>query len=201
MKNFDTINILDIDVLNITMQETLACIDEIIATDRKEEFYFVNADCFNKAFKDDHYKKTLQTTKFILGDGSGVRYAANILNNPIVDNVNGTDLLPLLCQECEKNKRSLFLLGAKPDIAKQMQGNLLTKYPNLQIVGEHHGYFDRQKESDVIIDKINSSKANILLVAFGAPFQESWISENYPKINCNVLMGVGGLFDFYSGNI
>ena len=35
MKNFDTINILDIDVLNITMQETLACIDEIIATDRK----------------------------------------------------------------------------------------------------------------------------------------------------------------------
>ena len=201
MKDFGTINILDIEVLNITMTDTLSVIEEIISSQQKEKFYFVNADCFNKAYLDETYKKLLQSTKYILGDGSGVRYASKIVKNPILDNVNGTDLLPLLCKKCVENNRSIFLLGAKPSIAEKMKENLEEQFPNLMIAGEHHGYFDRDKESYEVIEKINSSGANILLVAFGAPFQEIWIDKYYDDINCNIFVGVGGLFDFFSGNM
>ena len=37
-------------------------------------------------------------------------------------------------------------------------------------------------------------------MAFGAPFQEKWIFEHKDKIDSNLLVGVGGLFDFYSGD-
>ncbi|NTV93680.1 MAG: WecB/TagA/CpsF family glycosyltransferase, partial [Chlorobiaceae bacterium] len=63
------------------------------------------------------------------------------------------------------------------------------------------GYFDHRSESDAVIGKINSSGAAILLVAFGAPLQEIWIAEHRQKLLPRVLMGVGGLFDFYSGTI
>ena len=143
----------------------------------------------------------LQSTSYILGDGSGVRYASKIVKPQIVDNVNGTDLLPLLCEYSERHERRLFLLGARPGIAEKMRENLLRKYPKLQIVGVRHGYFERDLESAEVIAEINASRADILLVAFGAPFQEKWIAQHFAEINCPIQLGVGGLFDFYSGNI
>jgi N-acetylglucosaminyldiphosphoundecaprenol N-acetyl-beta-D-mannosaminyltransferase len=73
-------------------------------------------------------------------------------------------------------------------------------YPDLTISGVHHGYFSPQEEAAVLED-INSSHAKILLVALGAPRQDKWIAEHKASINSKVLIGVGGLLDFYSGRI
>ena len=94
----------------------------------------------------------------------------------------------------------MFLLGAAPGVAARMRQNLSDTYPGLDVVGEQHGYFDHADESSSVIEKINALKPNIVLVAFGAPMQEKWIHEHYKQIDSNVLIGVGGLFDFYSGD-
>jgi len=41
----------------------------------------------------------------------------------------------------------------------------------------------------------------VLLVAFGAPRQDKWIHSHLGETGVKVAMGVGGLFDFYSGRI
>ena len=46
-----------------------------------------------------------------------------------------------------------------------------------------------------------SSSIDILFVAFGAPKQEIWISENLDKLPVRVAIGVGGAFDYISGKI
>jgi N-acetylglucosaminyldiphosphoundecaprenol N-acetyl-beta-D-mannosaminyltransferase len=40
-----------------------------------------------------------------------------------------------------------------------------------------------------------------LLVAMGAPAQDLWLAANREQLKPPVLIGVGGLFDFYSGNM
>jgi N-acetylglucosaminyldiphosphoundecaprenol N-acetyl-beta-D-mannosaminyltransferase len=82
-----------------------------------------------------------------------------------------------------------------------MKTKLVQKYPRLKICGFRSGYFDHDKDSDIVIGEINDSRPDILLVAFGAPLQEKFIRKNAQKIEARVLMGVGGLFDFYSGRI
>ena len=52
-----------------------------------------------------------------------------------------------------------------------------------------------------MIETINASGADILLAAFGAPRQELWLARHQARLRPRVLMGVGGLFDFYSGSI
>ncbi|MBI4089219.1 MAG: WecB/TagA/CpsF family glycosyltransferase [Candidatus Levybacteria bacterium] len=42
---------------------------------------------------------------------------------------------------------------------------------------------------------------DILFVAFGAPKQEIWISENLDKIPVKIAVGVGGAFDYISGKM
>jgi N-acetylglucosaminyldiphosphoundecaprenol N-acetyl-beta-D-mannosaminyltransferase len=123
-----------------------------------------------------------------------------MLNNPLLENLNGTDMLPYLCENAVKNRFRIFLLGAQPGVAEKAKANLIKKFNGLQISGTQHGYFGKEEEQKVI-EKINKSKTDILLVALGVPKQEKWICGNLSKLQVKVAMGVGGLFDFYSGKI
>jgi N-acetylglucosaminyldiphosphoundecaprenol N-acetyl-beta-D-mannosaminyltransferase len=124
-----------------------------------------------------------------------------MIKMPLRENVNGTDMLPFLAQEAVKYGMSIFLFGGKPGIAAGMKLRLENDYPGIVICGEHHGYFDRENENQKMVDLINQANPDLLLVAFGVPHQEQWICRNFEQLKCRVVMGVGGLFDFYSGNI
>ena len=115
-------------------------------------------------------------------------------------NVNGTDLFPELCAQLQHSGLRLFLLGARPGIAEATAENMRKRFPGLDICGTRHGYFDRAQTRQVI-SEINRSGADIVLVAMGVPHQELWIDAHRQHLDARVLMGVGGLFDFYSGRI
>jgi N-acetylglucosaminyldiphosphoundecaprenol N-acetyl-beta-D-mannosaminyltransferase len=58
------------------------------------------------------------------------------------------------------------------------------------------------KLNNILIQRINNAKPDILFVAFGAPKQEIWIYENLKKMpSVKLTIGVGGSFDFISGKI
>jgi len=96
--------------------------------------------------------------------------------------------------------RSLFLLGARPGVAAAAAQSMRQRYPALRIAGTRDGYFDAAEEP-AVIEQINASGADILLVAFGAPRQDLWLHQHRDVLAPPVRMGVGGLFDFYSGRI
>ncbi len=197
----DKIKLLDIEFLNMRMDEALSRIAEVIDSGRKEIFAFMNPDCFNRLFDDREYFELMKKSNNIFPDGSGVNLACKIIRKQLIHNVNGTDMLPYLCHLAEKKKYRIFLLGAAPGIAEKMKKNLVLKYKGLIISDSEDGYFDRKTETGRVITKINDSHSHILLVAFGVPLQEKWIAEHIDELKINVGIGVGGLFDFYSGNI
>lgn len=73
--------------------------------------------------------------------------------------------------------------------------------PGLVVSGSHHGYIDGAEHEARIVDAINASGAGILLVALGVPMQELWMARNRGRLTVPVVIGVGGLFDYYSGRI
>lgn len=193
---------MDVQFLNIRMSQALTLIVDAIKTSTQKTIYFVNADCLNKSFKEKEYLQILNQGDYIFADGYGIKLGCQIMGEQVVDNVNGTDMLPLLCELALKHHFSLYLLGAKPGVAAKMKQKLEKKYQGLQIVGEQHGYFDRNTAQEQnIIKAINQSQADILLVAFGVPSQEKWIHNHRKHLSPKIIMGVGGQFDFYSGNI
>lgn len=55
--------------------------------------------------------------------------------------------------------------------------------------------------NDAVIDRINAFHPEMLLVGFGMPLQELWIADHIERLNINVALSVGALFDFVSGNM
>ncbi len=195
------LNILGVPIDNVTMQEAMDGIESAVDARRKEKIFFVNTFYLNVACENSRYYNVLRKGDHIFGDGSGVRIASKIIRTPIVENVNGTDMIFPLCELCQKRGFRMFLLGSKPGVVDRLKVWMETGYPGIQVCGTHHGYFDREKDREKILSLINDSKTDILVVGFSAPLQELWIDDHADRLTSPVMMGVGGLFDVYAGDI
>jgi exopolysaccharide biosynthesis WecB/TagA/CpsF family protein len=193
-------HVFGVEVVNSSMAEVLDDLEERLESDMKTSVGFVNADCLNKCFSNTEYHETLRAMERVYPDGIGVRLAAQMFGNGVQENINGTDLFPLLCQRLAGTSHGIFLLGAREGLAEKAAENMTERYPGVSFAGCQHGYFTADNE-DEVINKINASGASVLLVAMGAPQQELWLARNRDRLNARILMGVGGLFDFYSGRI
>jgi N-acetylglucosaminyldiphosphoundecaprenol N-acetyl-beta-D-mannosaminyltransferase len=196
----DRFRLLGIPIDNLTMDEAITSIVERARRDNPTQLCFVNADCVNIAGRDTEYMKVLRASELTLADGIGIKLAGKILNSNIRQNVNGTDLFPFLCAAMEKQGLSLYLLGGRPRVVDGVTQWIRSQYPALRVAGSHHGFFGEDETERVLAD-IRESRAEILLVAFGAPKQEKWIHAHVARTGSKVAVGVGGLFDFYSGRI
>ena len=196
----DIVTILGIPLHNLTMAEALDTILARLDASVPAQVCFVNADCANIAHKNPAYHTVLTQADVVLADGIGLKLAGKCLGQEIKQNVNGTDLFPRLCEALSGTSKRLFLLGARPGVAEEVCRWVTTHYPDVVMAGWHHGYFTPDEEPQVL-QHIASTRADILLVAFGAPRQDLWIQQHLRTTGVKVAMGVGGLFDFYSGRI
>jgi N-acetylglucosaminyldiphosphoundecaprenol N-acetyl-beta-D-mannosaminyltransferase len=198
------LNFFGIPILNTSMADAVAWL--MAASDPHApsagvlQLAFVNPDCLNIAWNDAAYRAALLGADRVLPDGIGIHIGCRMQGLALRENVNGTDMFPLLCDAAAAQGRSLFLLGARPGIAAAAAENMVKRYPKLKIAGSRDGYFGATQEAEVIAE-LNDSGADILLVAFGAPRQDIWLHRHRDSLRAPVRMGVGGLFDFYSGRI
>ena len=99
-------------------------------------------------------------------------------------------------EKMAREKKTLYLLGAKPGIAEQAAEKLRETYPGLTIAGTHDGYF--QKDETVVAD-IRASMADVVFVCLGAPKQEKWMAHNGTATGAHLLLGLGGSLDVFAG--
>lgn len=196
----DAIKLFDIPIQNVSLEEATKQIVQQADVTGLTSACFVNAHCVNIAASDKEYLRVLQQASLVYADGVGMQIAARWASTPLVDNVNGTDIFPLLCESLQVTQHRLFLLGGAQGVAKEMKFKLETQYPKLPIVGVQDGFFDEQ-DAPQIIQAIKETKTDILLVAMGVPEQEKWIANHAAQTGARVAIGVGGLFNFYSGRM
>ncbi len=160
--------------------------------------FFVNVHSVHVARRNGELRHALHRADLVLPDGSGLALAGRVFNRPVSENLNGTDFMPVVLAEFAASGRSVYLLGARPQVLDGCLRRLASLFPDLRIAGSRHGHFTRAEEEQIVRD-INAAAPDALLVAMGTPAQESWIVKHLPHLNTRICFGVGGLFDFLSG--
>jgi N-acetylglucosaminyldiphosphoundecaprenol N-acetyl-beta-D-mannosaminyltransferase len=161
--------------------------------------FFTNVHSIHLARRDQDFMRLINGADLALPDGIGLKIAGRLFGNPILENLNGTDLTPKFLGIAESEGLTVYLLGGLPEVVEGCYRWLSKAYPKLRIVGFRHGHFLPEEEK-AIIEEINAAQPHILLVALGSPRQERWIARNSQYLKAGVCMGVGGLFDFLSGS-
>lgn len=130
----------------------------------------------------------------IIPDGVGIQISGKILNTEVKEKIAGIELMKDIIKKCVEDGKGIYLLGASQENLNACVANLLTMYPNLNLLGYKNGFFDIDNPKDVL-DDIKNSKPEVLFVAMGCPRQEKFIVKYMDELPVRIFMGVGGSFD------
>lgn len=182
----------------LNYEDVFLRIENFLNTPGISSIFFLNAHYFNLAQKDEEYRQCLNSADLLLNDGIGVKLGGKISGISFKTNMAGTDLIPAILEKyCIHDMRKVFLLGGKPGIADE----ITRKRNDLNIGGFHHGYFSTE-ESQYVIDKINSTKCEFLIIGMGSPIQEKWFSNNRKFLKpVKICICGGAILDFMSGKV
>lgn len=184
--------------------EILAFMQEAIESREKVTILSGNVHAFNLCYQHPWLRLFYNQASAVRIDGMGVRLGARMIGYATPTRMTWADFAWMLASFASRCKYTLYFLGAKPGIAEKARDRLQKHYPNLKIVGVHHGYFDKSGESEeneFVIAQINAAHPDILIVGFGMPLQEKWLKDNRNKINANVAITGGAVFDYISGEL
>ena len=196
------VNILGVQISNITNEHLLESFTEHIGQKQKTQVCITPVNSVLSAIKDPQVLSIYNASEYVLCDGTPIKWAAGFLNTPIVERITGLDLLPNLVAHCAKHDFSIFLLGASPGVGEQLKQTIRAKYPNCKVVGVYVPPFMKvfsEEENIKMIDAINAVSPDVLLVSLTAPKQDIWIAENMDKVNAFVQVGIGGAFEVMAG--
>ena len=153
-------------------------------------YYFMNMD---KTLYDD-----IKNDSIAVFEGIGLKTCMILKGYGFLEDLNGTDLFPLFLKKLERTGHKIFLLGGSDDALNGTIEHIKKNYVEISISGYNNGYFE-PKEEERIVEKINDSQADILLISMGFPLQEKFVFKYKDKLNLILIWNLGGLFDIISG--
>ena len=149
------------------------------------------------ARRDAALKNAVNSAGLVLPDGIGVIIGARILGKPLrCGRAPGIEFAETLLERMAHTGGSVFLLGAKPEIAEIAGGKLAERYQGLKIAGAADGYFSDDSQ---VIEEINAALPDALLVCLGSPKQELWMARNIARLDVKLCAGLGGVLDVFAG--
>lgn len=173
-------------------------LEKNLSQNKKTFIVTANPETFMMSEKDEEMRKLLlDNDTFLVPDGIGIVKAARMINYDVKERITGIDIANELLKLGNKQKKSIYLFGAKQEVIDSMEKVLKESYPNLNLVGMSNGY---EKDKDKIFEKIVKTKPDIVLVALGIPLQEKLIYKHLDKFDKGIFVGVGGSFDVISGH-
>lgn len=198
------IKFLNTEVDNLTMNEAVNRINQLIQNRKPAYVVTPNVDHIVKLENDDEFKKVYEEADLILTDGMPLIWISRLQKNKIKEKVSGSDLFPKVCELAAEKSYKIFLLGAAEGVALKAAKNLKNKYDGLNIVGTYspsYGFEKNKDEVNEIIRIINEAKPDVLAVGLGAPKQEKFICKYKEQLNVPLSLAIGASIDFESGNI
>lgn len=153
------------------------------------------------ARRNRRFRDALNRAGLNIPDGIGLIVAARLAGERLRQHVQGTDLVLRLGTESAKRGERWFFLGGAGDVASRAAEIMATAYPGLEIAGAMPGSPRAEDDADVRSAIAAAGRVDLILVAYGAPKQEFWLHRNLGALGIPVGIGVGGVFNYLSGDV
>lgn len=187
-------NVLGVKIDDVNIGEAVETVERWMKGKAKHYIVTPNTEIVMMAQKDEELKKIINQADLAIPDGIGLK-----LSGDIVSYTPGIDLLEELVKLAAEKAFTIGFLGGRDEVAKKTAECLKKKYPKLKVAfAESGGEISKEGDGG---NSGNLVEVDLLFVAFGPPKQEKWIAKNLNKIDIKVAMGVGGAFDYLSGQI
>jgi len=84
---------------------------------------------------------------------------------------------PLLFNKASESKKSIYFIGATDQDIQIAVKNIISAFPQLNIIGKRHGFFKDQNERTHILQKLHAINPDILVCGMSTPLQEQFLLD------------------------
>lgn len=150
----------------------------------------------------DFYQSVIDSDLSI-ADGMPLIWIAKLLDIPITERVAGSSLFEQLSSTPRTKKIKVFFFGGEKGVAERALAQLNANSFGMTGCGFYDPGFvsvDDMSTPDVI-DMINASQADFLVIALGAKKGQAWIQKNRHQLNTPVISHLGAVINFVAGSI
>ena len=185
------------------MQDAVTLIHQAI--DSRQDLFIStpNLNFAMAALDDLVFRQSVLNSGLSIADGMPLVWTARLLSIPIRERVTGSGLLEALIHDRSRADKPvrIFFFGGAEGVAKQACENISRE--GLGVVGAGHycpgfGSVEDMSHPD-IINTINESGAEFVIVALGAKKGQAWIEHNRKKLNAPVISHLGAAVNFAAG--
>jgi len=160
----------------------------------------LNAALLCSMRRDEELRTACRSGDLIVADGVPVVWASRLAGDPLPERVAGVDLTERLLAEGASRGLSVYFLGARPEVVRDLAAYCHRKYPGLKVAGWRDGYFGAEDHSK-IVEEIARLAPDMLFVGMPSPFKETWCQRHREALGVPVIVGVGGTFDVLTGYV
>lgn len=192
-----TVNLLNFPIDTFSKDEAFSYAKTLLDNSKSSHIVTINPEIIETAKNNSQLEHILKEAELVIADGIGIKIGL-LIKGKKVDRITGIDFAKKLIEEASKTGIPTALVGAKQEVLEKVSEKLSTQYPDLNIVYTHNGYFENNEE---IINEIKEKSPKLLLVAMGAPKQEEFIYKAKSILPSTLMIGIGGSFDVWAGNV
>lgn len=189
--------LLGFDIDTFDFESAINYAKSLIESKKGGQIITINPEMIETGLKSSDFAQILNNADLVIPDGVGIKIGLKIKGINI-QRIAGIEFSHRMIEECAKNNFSVGLIGAKPHILEKAVKNLKSKIPNLNIAYSQDGYF---QDRNNVLTELSKSSPLFILVALGSPKQEEFIRDARKLLPESVMIGVGGSFDVWSGEM
>jgi N-acetylglucosaminyldiphosphoundecaprenol N-acetyl-beta-D-mannosaminyltransferase len=196
--------VLGIPVDAITLANAIQRIEA--ATVSREVFLMStpNLNFVVNSLADPGFRESLLDSDLCPPDGAPIIWVARLLGLPIRERVAGADLLDRLqIRGPHARPIQIFIFGGAKGVADAAAEKLNRQPCGLTCVGTMNPGFGGVDEmsQDHMIDAINASGADLLIVSLGAKKGQLWLRRNHDRLKIPIRSHLGAAINFQAGTV
>jgi N-acetylglucosaminyldiphosphoundecaprenol N-acetyl-beta-D-mannosaminyltransferase len=158
-----------------------------------------NVHSVMESFDNPQFRQCMNNADLVTSDGVPLVWGLRLLGVAQASRVYGPDLVPAVIRAADREGLRIGFYGGAPETLKLLLDVTEKQFPGLIGYGFSPPFRELSAEEDqMVVDRINASGVQILLVGLGCPKQEKWMAEHRHRIRA-VMLGVGAAFDFLAG--
>lgn len=151
---------------------------------------------------DEAFRNSVIRSDLSIADGMPIVWVARLLDIPIRDRVAGSGVFETLRHD-RTARLSVYFFGGPDGVAEAACQRLAFEDKGLTCAGYESPGFGSVEEmsTEEIVQRINASRADFLVVSLGARKGQAWIEHNRRRLTVPVVSHLGAVLNFLAGTV
>jgi N-acetylglucosaminyldiphosphoundecaprenol N-acetyl-beta-D-mannosaminyltransferase len=177
-------------------------LDSIVNSGKSKLIVTFNLEFYRNALANNEFYSICHKADLVIPDGISIIHLIKLKYHKWLKRITGNDLFELILDICEERPLNIAFVGSTEKVIELLRKKVRKNHPNCRIVAAispSYHFETNREENDSVVQELVNSKPDVLFLALGNPRQELWLNKYMEQIGSKLNVGVGAVFDFYTG--